>query len=222
VRDLVYPYSVDDITGAIDRATRQYLDEGITSAQEAGIGAGLVAWSPRELAAYASARASGRLHVRTTLMVAADALHETGGSADDLTTFGLDLGIATGLGDETLRIGPLKIFSDGSMLGRTAAMKAPFADDPGNAGLPAARPRTSCASWSGARTGVAGRSPPTPSATSPSPRPSTATSTRCATCPGRTTATASSTAGWSARTTSTASRGSVWSPCRRAASSRAR
>jgi hypothetical protein len=93
-----------------------------------------VAWSPRELAAYTQARASGRLHVRTTLMVAADALHEVGGSADDLTTFGLDLGIATGLGDDTLRIGPLKIFSDGSMLGRTAAMKAPFADDPGNTG----------------------------------------------------------------------------------------
>ncbi len=135
VRDLVYPYALDDIAGAIDRATRHYLTEGITSAQEAGIGAGLIAWSPRELAAYASARASGRLHVRTTLMVAADALHETGGSADDLTTFGLDLGIATGLGDETLRIGPLKIFSDGSLLGRTAAMTAPFADDPGNAGF---------------------------------------------------------------------------------------
>ena len=135
VRDLVYPYSVDDIADAVDRATRHYLTEGITSAQEAGIGAGLVAWSPRELAAYAQARATGRLHVRTTLMVAADALHETGGSADDLTTFGLDLGIATGLGDETLRIGPLKIFSDGSLLGRTAAMKAPFADDPGNAGF---------------------------------------------------------------------------------------
>ena len=135
VRDLVYPYSVDDIADAVDRATRHYLTEGITSAQEAGIGAGLVAWSPRELAAYAQARVSGRLHVRTTLMVAADALHETGGSADDLTTFGLDLGIATGLGDETLRIGPLKIFSDGSLLGRTAAMQAPFADDPGNAGF---------------------------------------------------------------------------------------
>lgn len=135
VRDLVYPYAVDDIADAIDRATRHYLSEGITSAQEAGIGAGLVAWSPRELAAYAQARASGRLHVRTTLMVAADALHEIGGSPQDRTTFGLDLGIATGLGDETLRIGPLKIFSDGSMLGRTAAMRAPFTDDPGNAGF---------------------------------------------------------------------------------------
>ena len=135
VRDLVYPYATEDIAAAIDRATRHYLTEGITSAQEAGIGAGLVSWSPRELAAYAEARASGRLHVRTTLMVAADALHETGGSARDLSTLGLDLGIATGLGDDTLKIGPLKIFSDGSMLGRTAAMKQPFADDPGNAGF---------------------------------------------------------------------------------------
>jgi predicted amidohydrolase YtcJ len=135
VRDLVYPYGVGDVADAIDRATRHYLTEGITSAQEAGIGAGLVSWTPRELAAYTEARASGRLHVRTTLMVAADALHEVAGSPDDVGTFGLDLGIATGFGDETLRIGPVKIFSDGSMLGRTAAMRAPFADDPGNAGF---------------------------------------------------------------------------------------
>ena len=135
VRDLVYPYPVEDIAAAIDRATRHYLTEGITSAQEAGIGAGLVSWSPRELAAYAEARASGRLHVRTTLMVAADALHEIGGSPDDPQALGLDLGIATGFGDDTLRIGPVKIFSDGSLLGRTAAMREPFADDPGNVGF---------------------------------------------------------------------------------------
>jgi predicted amidohydrolase YtcJ len=134
VRGLVYPYAVEDIAAAVDRATRHYVTEGITSAQEAGIGAGLVSWSPRELAAYAEARGSGRLHVRTTLMVAADALHEVQGHADDVGTLGLDLGIATGLGDETLRLGPVKIFSDGSLLGRTAAMKEDFADAPGNAG----------------------------------------------------------------------------------------
>jgi predicted amidohydrolase YtcJ len=134
VRDLVYPYPLEQIAGAIDRATSQYVAEGITSAQEAGIGGALIAWSPQELAAYRMARASGRLHVRTTLMVAADVLHEVGGSPQDAATFGLDLGIATGLGDEWLRIGPLKIFSDGSLLGRTAAMKADFADDPGNRG----------------------------------------------------------------------------------------
>jgi predicted amidohydrolase YtcJ len=134
VRDLVSPYAVDDVADAVDRATRHYLTEGVTSVQEAGIGAGLISWTPRELAAYAQARASGRLHVRATLMVAADALHEVGGSSADATTFGLDLGIATGLGDDTLRIGALKVFSDGSMIGRTAAMRAPFADDPGNSG----------------------------------------------------------------------------------------
>jgi predicted amidohydrolase YtcJ len=133
-RDLVYPYPLEDIAGAIDRATSHYLTEGITSAQEAGIGAGLISWSPQELAAYALARRSGRLHVRTTLMVAADALHEVGGSPEDPDTFGLDLGIATGLGDETLRIGALKIFSDGSLLGRTAAMTEPFADETDNRG----------------------------------------------------------------------------------------
>ena len=36
--------------------------------------------------------------------------------------FGLDLGIRTGLGDEWLRIGAVKVFSDGSLIGRTAAM----------------------------------------------------------------------------------------------------
>lgn len=134
VRDLVYPYPLTDVADAVDRATAHYLTEGITSAQEAGIGAGLVSWSPRELAAYALARSEGRLHVRTTLMVAADVLHEVGGAESDPTTLGLDLGIATGLGDDWLRLGALKIFSDGSLLGRTAAMREPFADEPGNTG----------------------------------------------------------------------------------------
>ncbi|MDP9434117.1 MAG: amidohydrolase [Actinomycetota bacterium] len=134
VRSLVFPYPLTDIVSAIDRATRHYLSEGITSAQEAGIGAGLIGWSPQELAAYAHARATGQLHVRTTLMVAADMLHELGASPDDPGSFGLDLGIATGLGDEWLRIGSVKAFADGSLIGRTAAMHAPFSDDPGNRG----------------------------------------------------------------------------------------
>ncbi len=135
VRNLVYPYPVADIAGAIDRATARYLTEGITSCQEAGIGAGLISWSPQELAAYAQARTAGGLHVRTTLMVSAEALHELGGSDDDPGRFGLDLGIATGFGDEMLRIGPVKIFADGSLIGRTAAMREPFAGEETNAGF---------------------------------------------------------------------------------------
>ena len=31
-----------------------------------------------------------------------------------------------------LRLGPMKIFTDGSLVGRTAAMSAPYDGDPGN------------------------------------------------------------------------------------------
>ncbi len=134
VRGLVYPYPLAEVAGAIERATAQYVTEGVTSIQEAGVGGGLISSGPQELAAYARARADGRLHVRATLMVAADVLHELGSAAGDPPGFGLDLGLTTGFGDDALRLGPVKVFADGSLVGRTAAMHEPFADDPGNTG----------------------------------------------------------------------------------------
>ncbi len=44
-------------------------------------------------------------------------------------------GFRTGSGDEWLRIGGLKLFADGAMGARTAAMRQPFADDPNNKGV---------------------------------------------------------------------------------------
>jgi len=44
-------------------------------------------------------------------------------------------GLRTGSGDEWLRIGGLKLFADGAMGARTAAMRQPFADDPDNKGM---------------------------------------------------------------------------------------
>ena len=41
----------------------------------------------------------------------------------------------SGFGDEWLRIGPMKIFADGSLIGRTAAMLEDFANEPGNRGF---------------------------------------------------------------------------------------
>jgi predicted amidohydrolase YtcJ len=134
VSPLVLPYSVDALADAIDIAGRQYLREGITSCVEAGIGGGWIGKSPIELAAYQRARDLGKLHVRVELMVAVDALRPLAGHADDDVVLGLDLGIRTGLGDDWLRIGPVKIFSDGSLIGHTAAMCADFADTPGNHG----------------------------------------------------------------------------------------
>jgi predicted amidohydrolase YtcJ len=122
VGSLVYPYPVAQLADAIDQAGRQYLAEGITSCNEAGIGGGWIGHSPVELAAYQAARDQGRLHVRVELMVASEVLHELGANPEDNLERGLDLGIRTGFGDNWLRIGAVKVFSDGSLVGRTAAM----------------------------------------------------------------------------------------------------
>jgi predicted amidohydrolase YtcJ len=131
---LLYPYPLAVLADAIDRAGAEYLSEGITSCTEAGIGGGWIGRSPVELAAYQAARDQGRLRVRVELMVASDVLHELGAHADDGLELGLDLGICTGFGDEWLRLGAVKVFTDGSMIGRTAAMHDHFVGTPAEYG----------------------------------------------------------------------------------------
>ncbi len=126
VRRLTYPMSVERMVAAIGRASRQYLAEGVTSATEAGVGAGLLANSPIELRAWQEARRRGVLGVRVNLLVAVEALHHLDHHEDDGECFALDGGLTGGFGDEWLRIGGTKVFSDGSLIGRTAAMLEPF------------------------------------------------------------------------------------------------
>jgi hypothetical protein len=127
VGSLVYPYPLAELADAIARAAAEYLKEGVTSCTEAGIGGGWVAHSPAELAAYQLARDQGRLGVRVELMTAGEVLHPLGAHAGDDRPLGLDLGITSGFGDEWLRLGATKIFADGSLVGRTAAMNDPYA-----------------------------------------------------------------------------------------------
>ena len=129
VGSLVYPYPLAELTQAIGRAAEQYLKEGVTSCTEAGIAGGWVAHSPAELAAYQAARDTGELRVRVELMPAAEVLHALGAHDGDGLVAGLDLGIKTGFGDDWLRLGPVKIFADGSLVGRTAALIDPYAGD---------------------------------------------------------------------------------------------
>lgn len=128
---LVLPYPVEELTAAIGRADAVYRSQGITSVVEAGIGGGWIGKSPVELVAYQEARTRGLLHVRAELMVAADALHGVPAHPDDDLPLGLDLGLRTGWGDDRLRVGAVKIFSDGSLIGHTCAMTEDFADTPG-------------------------------------------------------------------------------------------
>ena len=104
---------------ALEAGGREFLRQGVTSAVEAGIR------DPRELRAYQRLREQGKLPVRSYLMMLID---ET---LDDL----ISLGIQTGFGDDWVRIGPAKLFADGSIGGRTAMMHAPYEGQPDNHGL---------------------------------------------------------------------------------------
>ncbi len=134
VRTLLHPRAVADLVQNLGAASDVYLSEGITSAQEAGVGGILGTAEPLELAAYQQARRSGRLRVRVTLMPAVETLHGGAHHPDDEEPFALDLGLHTGFGDHWLKFGPVKIFADGSLIGRTAAMFDDFEGEPGNRG----------------------------------------------------------------------------------------
>jgi predicted amidohydrolase YtcJ len=130
VQQQVLPYPIAAVADAVDAGTRRYLAEGITSFTEAGIGGGWIGHTPVELAAYQLARDSGQLHTRAQLMAASDVLHPLTAHPDDGILLGLDLGMRTGFGDDRLSLGPVKIFLDGSLLGRTAAVTEPYCGCP--------------------------------------------------------------------------------------------
>ncbi|PRZ41545.1 hypothetical protein CLV47_10992 [Antricoccus suffuscus] len=135
VRTLVFPYSQATLVDTISRASAVYATQGLVGLTEAGIGGGWVGNSTVEFAAYQAARDSGALLQRTTLMIVSDSLHPLDRNVEDGPAYGLELGIRTGLGDDRLRIGAMKVFSDGSLIGHTAAMCHDFSNDPGNVGF---------------------------------------------------------------------------------------
>jgi predicted amidohydrolase YtcJ len=134
VQQLHLPYPVDTLTRALGLATEHYLTEGITSVTDAGIGGGWIGHSPREIAAYQLARSRGILHTRMQPMFVIDALHPIAGHESESQVLGLGGGMYTGFGDDRLRLGPVKIFSDGSLLGATAAVSEEYVGCPGNHG----------------------------------------------------------------------------------------
>jgi predicted amidohydrolase YtcJ len=133
-RSLLHPRAVADMVHNLGAASDVYLSEGITSCQEAGVGGILGTKEPLELAAYQQARRAHRLRVRVTLMPSVETLHGGDHHPDDDEPFALDLGLHSGFGDEWLKFGPVKIFADGSLIGRTAAMFEDFENEPGNNG----------------------------------------------------------------------------------------
>jgi predicted amidohydrolase YtcJ len=106
---------------ALELASRAYLAAGVTSSQEAGI------FHPNEFAVLQDSWMNERLPLRTYLMLRLPFLEAME-----------QMGMFTGFGDDRLKLGALKLLSDGSLIGRTAAVSQPFLEDPrpDNLGLP--------------------------------------------------------------------------------------
>ncbi|MFD0313294.1 amidohydrolase [Streptomyces flavalbus] len=128
------PHSLAELTDAIERAALTCRAEGVTACAEAGVGGRLFGRTPVEAAAYQLAHETGRLPLRVRLMVAADALHPVTAAPEDTTSHALDLGLRTGFGGGRLSLGALKVFTDGGMMARTAALTAPYEDGSGSTG----------------------------------------------------------------------------------------
>jgi predicted amidohydrolase YtcJ len=130
-RDARLPYPLTEVVAALEAAAAQAAAQGVTLCAEAGIAGGLGGHSPVELSAYQSAR----LPVRVQVMVPSDVIHPVEAAPADRIAVGLDLGLRTGFGDARLSVGGLKVWLDGGMMARTAALTEPYEDGSASAGM---------------------------------------------------------------------------------------
>lgn len=117
VGQAIPPLELGDYIGATLTACDHALEAGLTTVH-------CITGSELELKALLSLKAEGRLPLRFYVLIPPHELKAA-----------IALGLRTGFGDEWVRIGGVKIFTDGSLGARTAALEAPYSDDPENQGV---------------------------------------------------------------------------------------
>jgi predicted amidohydrolase YtcJ len=105
--------TVDELVDALQACHDRFVAAGITSSHTAGVN------SMDEVSAHQRWVTGVSDPLRTTMMI-----------GQSLFPAFRDSGVFSGFGDDRLRVGPLKLFSDGSLIGRTAAVSEPFLEDP--------------------------------------------------------------------------------------------
>jgi len=105
-----------DKVKALEFATRRAHSHGVTSIHDNG--------NTADLAIYANAERGGRLRMRVYFNTPTDNLDAV-----------IKTRMSTGLGSDRLRFGGVKVFCDGALGARTAALSSSYADDPGNRGM---------------------------------------------------------------------------------------
>ena len=117
VSQAIPPLELDDYIGATLAACKHALEAGLTTVH-------CITGSELELKALLNLKADGRLPLRFYVLIP---LHQLKAA--------ITLGLRTSFGDEWVRIGAVKIFTDGSLGARTAALEAPYSDDSENRGV---------------------------------------------------------------------------------------
>jgi len=122
IKNSMDPFRIEELVEAVEVAGNQYLSEGITSVQEAGVG--YFQATMDEMKAYQFARRDGRLRLRVCLYLLKDVLPQLS-----------SIGILQGFGDDMLRIGGIKFFADGVPSAHTGAVYEPYENAPDETGI---------------------------------------------------------------------------------------
>jgi hypothetical protein len=116
VYDVIPPPSLEDTVEAARLAIDEAVRHGLTTVH-------LVSAIPDEVAALLTLKTLGDLKLRIRVYYSYRYIDSVVG-----------LGIRRGFGDDMLKINGIKILVDGSFGGRTAALREPYSDEPGNSG----------------------------------------------------------------------------------------
>ncbi|SJN09381.1 Exoenzymes regulatory protein AepA in lipid-linked oligosaccharide synthesis cluster [Leucobacter sp. 7(1)] len=123
--DVVPAFPLAQRLDAIERATRNYAELGMTWVQDAWV-------EPGDIEVYRTAAQTDRLHTRINLAFRADPVRWR----EQLAEFEAARASVRGLGADRLSGETVKFFLDGVVESHTAALLVPYADRPEDSGLP--------------------------------------------------------------------------------------
>ncbi|WP_042347029.1 amidohydrolase [Bacillus massiliigorillae] len=116
-------YTDEELYKSFKLASDEFLSYGITSIHDAG------GHGPNHFKTIFKSVKSGEMKVRVYAMICAL------NNSEEFVNKMIDAGIVTGIGDDRFRIGPAKIFLDGSSSGPTIATRKPYTSNEKDYGI---------------------------------------------------------------------------------------
>lgn len=118
VKNNMPAYTFEQLKDALQLADREYVKYGLTSVHEAGMGH--LTKSLDEFKGFQELARDGKLNVRVYGMILDEFFHEA-----------QKMKLAFGFGNEHFKIGAVKMFIDGTLSGKTAAVSKPYQNEGG-------------------------------------------------------------------------------------------